>query len=124
MNGRRILIVDDDAAIGAAMSRILEAEGYSTAVAAEPAAALEFLRSAEAPFSAAILDLNLRHMTGEALAVQIHRIDPALPLIAVTGMALPGLSGKQIEGGFAAALQKPFRIEELLQTLTDHHRQR
>jgi len=114
--------VDDEQIVGATMCRLLESEGYVATLAAEPARALEILEKSEKPFCLALLDLNLKHMTGEALAVQIHRIDPSLPLIAVTGMALPILARHGGNGGFAGALEKPFPRDQLLQIVEQHLR--
>ena len=82
---KRILVVDDEAAVAEVMQYLLEDEGYTvvTAVHAEDALA----KAAEGGFAAAVLDFSMGEVSGVAVA-QALKSDPStahVPIIILTG---------------------------------------
>jgi two-component system chemotaxis response regulator CheY len=118
----RILIIDDDSAVCAAVTIVLEANGFVvTAVADGPSG----IRAIEKePFDLAICDLFLPKMNGlEAIKV-IRQIKPALPVIAASGFMfggncpeMPNFDAMAAEAGASASLYKPFKPKDLLQAI-------
>ena len=88
-----MLLVDDEATIRAVVGEFLEANGYRAVHAGGPAEALA--RLADGRISAAVLDLGLPGMDGIELSRRIHRADPDLPIVILTGQ---GTLGTAIEG--------------------------
>ncbi len=80
-----ILIVDDDAGIAQNLQDILEAEGYSTAVATDGQAALALCK--EKVFGLGIIDIGLPDMPGVELIERLASISPEMEYIIITGRA-------------------------------------
>ena len=104
---KKILMADDDQAFLKVVSRFLGAAGYEVVTAANGRDALEKART-ERP-DAAVLDVALPFVTGEELARQL---DPALPILFVSGRDLDRLEG--LEGERFRFLQKPADLDDIL----------
>src|SRR5688572_25573849 len=81
----RILVVDDDLAIRAALRDLLTLQGYDVDVAADGQAALE--RLAELPPDLVITDLDMPRMSGMQLLAALHERNEELPAIVLTSAA-------------------------------------
>jgi signal transduction histidine kinase len=80
-----LLIVDDDVGLAANLQDILEAEGYSAAVAHDGQTALALCR--EKVFDLAIIDIRLPDMPGTKLMPELTKLSPGLDYIISTGYA-------------------------------------
>ena len=110
--GKRILIVDDEAAACVDYSYQLRERGAKTeAVVSTNAAALIFLESQ--PIDAAILDYRLRDGTSKPLMEWLR--DHQIPFVIISGWVemLPN------EAGTAPILEKPLLHDELCRALSD-----
>jgi signal transduction histidine kinase/ActR/RegA family two-component response regulator len=113
----RLLLVDDSADTVVVLSRLLEAKGLQVRQAVRVAQALELAR-AERP-DVIITDIGMPEQDGYDLLNLLHA-DPKLrdvPVIAATGYVGSSEQARMAEMGFAAALSKPFELDELLRTL-------
>jgi flagellar hook protein FlgE len=79
----RLLIAEDDRALGLFLSRGLEADGHRVHVAYDGASALEAFR-AEMP-DLTILDLNMPVLDGERVLQEVRALDADLPVLVLTG---------------------------------------
>jgi len=109
--GRRILIVEDEFLIVMMLEDMLVELGcVVAATAASPAQAFEFI--ANVPFDAAILDVNLDGTDSFEIAGALR--ERRIPFLFATGYggsrAPPEFAGYQF-------IQKPYRMEELAETL-------
>lgn len=119
----RILFIDDDPAVSAAVQLVLEHEGYSVALAGGGEAGLELLSSSE--FDLAIVDIFMPGLSGLETIAQIRQRRPNLPVIATSGTAArldrPGspadVLAQASELGTAAVINKPFRPRDLFATI-------
>ncbi|MFY3744373.1 response regulator [Anaeromyxobacter sp. Red801] len=120
MNGRSILLVEDDDAIRESVAECLDAEGYAVAMVENGVAGLEWLRRSPRPHLV-VLDLVMPVMNG-AQFLETLRADPALrdlPVVLMTA-ALPS---EQLPVPVADGyLTKPFELDELLETVARHAR--
>ena len=80
---RRVLVVDDDPAIRACMSMLLESVGYDVAEAEDGLEAL-LLISKSTP-DVVVSDLNMPRMSGFDLLPEVHRRFPQIVTIAMSG---------------------------------------
>ncbi|MGN1290748.1 MAG: response regulator transcription factor, partial [Bradyrhizobium sp.] len=105
---KTILVVDDDASIGALLTDVLTREGYRVLRAYSGTEALLVLRT-ERP-DLVLLDLMLPGLTGEEVLAQLAGI----PVIVVS--ARVGVDDKvdDLLGGAADYITKPFDTRELL----------
>jgi CheY-like chemotaxis protein/HPt (histidine-containing phosphotransfer) domain-containing protein len=116
LQGRRVLIVDDNATNRHILVRQAESWGMLARDTASPAQALEWICRGD-PFDLAILDMQMPEMDGVGLAEGIgrYRDARALPLLLLTSLgAREGVWG---DVGFAASLTKPIRPSQLYDAL-------
>ena len=111
--GRRLLLVDDDASTHIALTALLKSEGYQVDVCSSAAAALEHLRTHTYEFL--VTDLVMGGMSGLELIEAARRIDLSLPCYVITGQEPP----PEHERGHVRWLAKPIDIEVLLAALLD-----
>jgi DNA-binding response OmpR family regulator len=106
--GRTVLIVEDDAAISAQLSRGLVRAGCQPTVAATGAAALD---TADTDF--VLLDLGLPDMDGVELCRLLRRRPGARVLVITARSAIPARVDA-LDAGADDYLVKPFGFDELL----------
>lgn len=116
-HGEVILVVDDEASIRTMTSESLEAFGYAVLTAENGAEALSVFARERATIAAIVTDVMMPIMDGVALAAEVRRADPALPIVATSGG-----EGKDMERAMAAGashfLSKPYTIDLLLNALS------
>jgi CheY-like chemotaxis protein len=114
LRGKRILVVDDNAANREVITRQARLWGMVPRDTASPAQALEWIRRGD-PLDIAILDMQMPEMDGVALACEIrrHRDADALPLVMLTSLGRRAAD----RGEFAAVLTKPIKSSQLYDVL-------
>ena len=115
LNGRKILIVDDDLRNIFALSKVLQLHGMEVIMADNGKLALEKLDS-EIGIELVIMDIMMPFMDGYE-AMQKIRENPhfcMLPIIALTAKAMTGDREKCIEAGANDYMTKPINSDNLL----------
>ena len=113
---RHILHIEDDPEVAASVSELLEANGYEVTHAADGLSGLIAFNQTPNQWAAVLVDLNLPHVSGNALLKEMHRAKPSLPLIVLTG-AEPGTNLDVYEQGAVILWHKPISPGELLENL-------
>ncbi len=114
LDGKRILMVDDNATNRKILSLQTEKWGTQTTTCESPSEALSILEQG-VEFDLAILDMHMPEMDGEELAKKVRAKKPGLPLILFSSL---GPRDIDLEDGlFAANLAKPLRQSHLFDTL-------
>jgi signal transduction histidine kinase/CheY-like chemotaxis protein len=108
-----ILFIDDEEAIVRVGQRMLEKLGYQAVVHTSSLAALETFRQTPHHFDLVITDQTMPHMTGEALACELRRLRPDLPIILCTGFSHTIDAEKAQSQGIDAFLMKPLVARDL-----------
>jgi signal transduction histidine kinase len=109
---RRVLIVDDAAAIRTVLRRVLESAGYDVSDAAGVDGALELLR--RSPVDVVLTDVQMPGRSGVELAQLVTRDFPGVKVIAMSGFEDAHLNQLPRELGIDAALTKPMQPEVLI----------
>ena len=113
-SGPLILVIDDDDPTRDALLLSLEAHGYRATGAPDGAAAMKLLQT-DRP-AAIVLDLYMPEMDGFEVMSALKSAALDVPVIAISG-GMPGRPGDllpmAVDFGAAAALRKPFPIEDL-----------
>lgn len=114
---RRILLVDDDPAIGRAMTILFEMAGYALDVATTPDEA--YSRLAAARYDAILLDLNFtagRTGGDEGLACldRMMSDDPSACVVVITAHSGIRIAVAAMQAGARDFIMKPWRNAELL----------
>jgi PAS domain S-box-containing protein len=108
LDGKRVLVVDDDADVCAATAELLEEFGCTVLRAHSGAQAIALLADGTA-VDAALLDYSMPGMNGAEAARQLRVLRPGLPLVFATGYADVAAT----KGLPAQVLRKPFRASDL-----------
>ena len=115
-DGKRVLVVEDEALLRELMTQHLRHQGYDVVQAHSAAEALARVREAEPPFDAAIVDLGLPDRPGEALLAELHVELPELPILVVSGYGEAAL-GKLADRRGIASLAKPCDLASMQMAL-------
>ncbi|MCM5682948.1 ATP-binding protein [Schlegelella sp. S2-27] len=114
--GRRIVIVDDNADAAEMLGMLLRANGHSVLIAHDPMEALSVAETYEPQI--ALLDIGLPLMDGYELASQLRVRIPACRLIAVSGYGQDADRKRSEAAGFNGHLVKPVDAGLLLDALS------
>jgi PAS domain S-box-containing protein len=112
--GSRILVVEDNLAVGQFTSQLLEEMGYSVALAANAKAALDLLAEDEKGFDVVLTDVVMPGLSGVELAQLIAARFPACRIILTSGYS--NVLAEEGRHGFDL-LKKPYSAEELVAML-------
>ncbi len=118
--GERILLMDDDPDVRAIGAELLRRLGYRVAEAESGEAAIRLYDEAcpTAPFAAVILDLTVAGgMGGKECVRALAMRAPDVRAIVATGYYIDPIVAEDEAYGLRGAVQKPYRMEELAETL-------
>jgi CheY-like chemotaxis protein len=114
---RRILLIEDDAAVREMIALALTNEGYAVQSAADGAAALALIE--HSPPDVILLDMKMPVMDGWAFAAQYEQqLAARVPIIVLTAAQDAGRRATEI--GAVDYLAKPFNLEALLNVIAEH----
>jgi signal transduction histidine kinase len=113
-SGAAVLVVEDEAALGAAVSEALMDAGFSVCLASDGLEALE--RVKERPFDLIVCDLKMPRLDGTAFYRRLEADSPALAhrVLFVTGDVAGTEAERFLEETGCRWLPKPFRLKDLL----------
>jgi PAS domain S-box-containing protein len=83
--GRRVLLVDDDLFVCAALQRSLRALGYTCHALSDPRDAAALVRADPRSFDVVVTDYDMPGMTGLELCRALHAMAPSIMLVLVSG---------------------------------------
>ena len=118
--GTRILVVDSDEQVRQAAHALLERSGCTVETARDGAEAASMVRACRGEsYDAIIADIRLPDMSGYQLLLRLQELLDPVPLILMTGFGYdPGHSiVKARQAGIDLVLFKPFRVDQLLDTV-------
>ena len=118
LDGRKVLIVDDDVRNIFSLTSALEQHGMEVVFAENGREGIERLR--ETPdIDAMLVDIMMPEMDGYETMREIRRFPEyrTLPIVAVTAKAMKGDREKCIEAGASDYVSKPVDVDQLLAVL-------
>jgi PAS domain S-box-containing protein len=115
--GELILIVDDEEAIRTTTRQTLEALDYRTLVAADGAEAVALYTQHNAEIAVVLTDMMMPVMDGPATIRMLQLINPAVKIIAASGVFHLGAPAKVAEMGVRHFLPKPYSAQTVMTTL-------
>jgi len=113
----RILLVEDDAAVAAATTRILARVGYDVVHAEHGQAGLDALASAVLPYELVITDVVMPGMSGADLAREISVCYPLVKVLFISGYPDDDDLVRDVAQYKLPFLAKPFSTADLLHTV-------
>ncbi|MGB7443407.1 MAG: response regulator, partial [Coleofasciculaceae cyanobacterium] len=118
LQGKRLLIVDDNATVCSLLSQQAQAWGIVPCAASSGYEAINLLHQEE-PFDLALIDLDMPLMDGFALAGAIRQLPKVsqLPLVMLTNMGQIEIEWEAASLQVAAFLHKPIKQSQLYDVL-------
>jgi FixJ family two-component response regulator len=112
-----LAVVDDDADVRVALTRLVSSAGFNVETFASGA---EFLRSVQdhEP-DCVVLDLHMPEMSGFDVQAALARAHPTVPVVVMTGHDTPESRVRAIQMGAKVYLRKPINDEALLAAIGD-----
>jgi signal transduction histidine kinase/CheY-like chemotaxis protein len=117
--GRRILLVEDDAAVRSVGQRTLELLGYDVTATALPSEAIARVEASPGSFAAVVSDYSMPDWNGIQRARRLHAAAPGLPVVLVTACLNGARPDELIEFGIARMLEKPYERRALALALAE-----
>ena len=114
----RILVAEDDDAVRAFVSRALMIDGHEIETAEDGAAALDVLKEDE-HFDMLLSDVKMPVMDGIALALNVARDHPHIPILLMTGYADQRERANGMEEIIKDVVQKPFTLAQIRGAVAD-----
>ncbi len=115
--GERVLFVDDEPALAELGERRLSALGYRVTAVTDSALALEMVRRRSDEFDAVVTDYYMPKLTGFALASELSRIRPGLPILMMTGNIGELDVAALTAAGVTITLEKPTSLQQIANLL-------
>ena len=108
-----ILVIEDDQAIQSIVDEALTEGGFEPAIAASGEEAVTLLKGGLTKYRALVTDIGLRgRMDGWEVAQQAREIDPAFPIIYMSGAHAEDWASKGVPNSIMLA--KPFAPAQLV----------
>ena len=108
-----MLVIDDEEVLAELEKDMLEALGYTVAIAHDSATALSLFMEKPGRYSAVLTDQTMPGMTGIELALELMSIRRDIPIVLVTGHSLLVDAESAKAAGVRALVMKPFTKAEL-----------
>ena len=107
----KILVVDDDFAHRTMLKTLIAGWGYEVREANDGSAAVEAVN--RDPFDLVLMDIRMVRVSGLEALEEIHRYNPALPVILMTAYASVETAVEALKKGAYDYLTKPLDFDEL-----------
>ena len=119
LQGKKVLIVDDDIRNIFAITSLLERHGMDIEYAESGKEGIDKLTLKEEDFDAVLMDIMMPGMDGYETTRSIRKMKrfKDLPIIAVTAKAMKGDREKCIDAGASDYITKPVNVEQLISIL-------
>ncbi len=116
----RILIIDDEPNVRSMLRRMLHQAGHQVSEASNGAEGIDSYE--RDPPDLIITDILMPEKEGIETIIALHRADPDLPIIAISGGGRSGDAGFLSSAeklGARHTLSKPFRADQLLSAVSE-----
>ena len=116
---KTVMLVEDELAILALGTRMLERMGYTGLAASTPGAALRLAEEQRDEIHLLITDVVMPEMNGRILAVQMTSLYPNLKCLYMSGYTADVIADQGILNQGVKFLQKPFSMEQFSDSICD-----
>lgn len=116
-NQEVLLIVDDEDSVRDFASRALKRFGYEVFSASSGEEAVAIFSNKHEVIDLVVLDIGMPGMGGSKCMLELLKISPPAKVIIASGYSKDGQVKTTLESGAAGFLGKPYKIQEMLQTI-------
>ncbi|MBI1870206.1 MAG: response regulator [Chlamydiae bacterium] len=110
-----ILVVDDSYGDRETLKDILEDKGYKVVEADSGYKAIELVKNGK--YDIIFLDVKLPDIDGVKTFEEIHKINPEIPVVMITGYSVEELVEGALKKGVYACITKPLDVEKILKAM-------
>jgi two-component system cell cycle sensor histidine kinase/response regulator CckA len=114
-----VLVADDEEGVRALVASVLEDAGYTVELAGDGGEAVERLRELGDRVRLVLLDLTMPILGGAEAATELRRIQPHIPIIAMSGYGDIEVMQHFSQAGVDDFLPKPFTPDQLAAKVRD-----
>ena len=115
----RILLVEDDDSVRDFVARALERDGHEVRTAMDGAEGLDLIREGAEDSELLLTDIQMPIMDGIALALNVARERPELPIMLMTGYAHQRERFAELKGTVLGVVDKPFTLKQIRDAVKD-----
>lgn len=115
--GETVLVIDDEPLILTASKRILESAGFRVLVASNGLEGVDAFKRHEGHVDAVLTDMMMPVMDGPAAIRALTALDPGLPIVAASGVAVNDYVAQAAALGVKNFLAKPYSPRTLVRTV-------
>ncbi|OHC62845.1 MAG: hypothetical protein A2045_07955 [Rhodocyclales bacterium GWA2_65_20] len=121
-DGRRILVVEDNAYNQLVARELLESAGFAVDIAANGRSGVDRVLDAATPYDAILMDVQMPVMDGWAATRELrqHEAGGALPIVGMTAYTMTEDIERCRAAGMNDVVTKPVRLDKLLGVLGAH----
>lgn len=118
-NGELVLVVDDEESIREITRGTLEAFGYTVLTASDGTEAVALYADRKNDIAVVLTDMMMPFMDGPATIRALREMNPAVKIIAASGLTARHKPGEGSLEGVKVFLNKPYTAEKLLKALAE-----
>jgi FixJ family two-component response regulator len=111
-----VFVVDDDASIRKALTRLIKSVGYQVETFPSAREFLERVKPDQEP-ACLVLDVRMPGLSGLDLQRELQNVNTTLPIVFMTGHGDIPMSVKAMKGGAVDFLSKPVKDADLLRAI-------
>jgi signal transduction histidine kinase/integral membrane sensor domain MASE1/ActR/RegA family two-component response regulator len=115
--GQVILAVDDELDVLHALEEMLASLGYEPVGFNSSREALEAVRANPRRFDAVVSDEVMPEMTGTQMSLELRKLNPTLPIVIASGYGGAGFETRALSAGVNRVLKKPYRMNDIADSL-------
>ena len=115
--GQVVLAVDDEVDVLHALEEMLAQLGYEPVGFSSSREALAAVRANPRRFDAVVSDEVMPELIGTQLALDMRKVNPALPIVIASGYGGVGFEARALSAGVNRVLRKPYRMSEIAEAL-------
>jgi two-component system, cell cycle sensor histidine kinase and response regulator CckA len=116
-SGELVLVIDDEPSIREITKTSLEAYNYKVITASDGIEAIALYAEYREKISIVLTDMLMPSMDGITTIRTLHKINPNVKIIAISGLATSDKMNAAYEVGIKAFLSKPYTANQLLETI-------
>ncbi len=121
----KVLVIDDDSSVGAAIQMMLSSRGCHAVCAPDAETGIKLFNSSK--FDLIVIDIIMDGTDGLEVIRNIRKLDPDIPIIAISGFQFrnptalaPDVLTIAASLGATACLRKPFATQQLMSAINSN----
>jgi len=113
----RVLVIDDEPSVARLTGLVLDQHGFEVEVAGSGSEALSLIQRHPEGFRLVIVDLSMPDLSGVEVLLRARELGCSAPMVLTSGYSRNEAVQEAGNADFAGYLQKPYRLEALLDVI-------